>query len=130
MSSSERAAHLARYGWNAMKAGEMERGTMALKEAVQLAPNVAEYWYAYATALCRSMRLVEACEVLRRCAAFDDRNIAVWCMLGEASMQRGDFAGAAVALKKCLDLDPKARDPHGLRARALIKRGERHLGKK
>jgi cytochrome c-type biogenesis protein CcmH/NrfG len=125
-----RADQLARYGWQALNAGDGDRGVAALKEAIALVPDDKDYWLAYAVALARTLRMLEATDAFRRCASLDPQNVAVWCMLGEVAMQRSDYAGAAQALKRCLELDPKAKHPHGLRARALIRRGEQKLGKK
>ncbi|MCC6806269.1 MAG: tetratricopeptide repeat protein [Deltaproteobacteria bacterium] len=130
MSPEDRAGHLARYGWQAAQANDLEGGVIALREATALVPSVADYWSAYGIALAKTFRLAEAVDALRRCLSLDPANVQIWCIVGEISLDRGDYNGAAVALKRCLELDPNATHPSGLRARALIKRGERQLRKK
>ncbi len=125
--SAERAGHLARFGWQAVKAGSVDQACVALAEAVQLAPSTADYWAAYGVALTKALRFGDAVEAYRRSVALDSKNIFVWCNLAEVSLERSDYATAAVAIKRCMELDPKAEHPSGLRARALVRRAEKKL---
>ncbi len=125
--SEERAGHLARFGWQAVKAEQIDQACTSLAEAVALAPAVPDYWAAYGVALTKAFRLGDAADAFRRCLALDAKNIFVWCNLAEVSLERTDYAGTAVAIKRCMELDPKAEHPSGLRARALVRRAEKKL---
>lgn len=118
---------LARLGWHALKSGHHRAAVAALEEAVIAEPNRAELQFAYGIALAKSGQTDSALEVLARGLQLEPSSVEVWCIVAELSLDRLDYAAAAVALQKCLTLDPRAEHPSGRRARALVKKGEKLL---
>ena len=127
LSSFDDPLALARLGWRAGAQGENEVAVAALEEAVIADPNRAEFQFAYGIALAKGGQADAALEVLARGLQLEPNNLEIWCVVGELSLDRLDYKAAAVALQKCLALDPKAEHPAGRRARALVKKGEKLL---
>ena len=61
----------------------------------------------------------EAAEEYSIAIELDPKNISALVNRGELLLQHGEFEYAMEDLKKAIDLDPKAENPSGIRARAL-----------
>ncbi len=119
---------LACFGWQAML--QDPAVSIALfRELAKREPNNADYWSALGLGLAKTGQRREAILSFERAVELRPRNIEAWCVLGELAMDEMEWKKAAQALRRCLELDPSAKHPHGLRARALIKKGERLLEK-
>jgi tetratricopeptide (TPR) repeat protein len=57
---------------------------------------------------------------LTRAAELNDKDASVQTNLGEALLQRGDFAAAGRCFERALALDPGSVDPGANRARAIV----------
>lgn len=122
-----RAQRLLRMGWAASLAGEHVAAVAALEEAVMLSPNDVKALNALALALAKALRPNEAIPYLQKSLLLKPDDIEIHCVLAEISLERGDYATALSSLKQCIALDPKATHPSGIRARALVKKGEKRL---
>ncbi len=127
--SAERARVLARAGWRAADDEAYDQARTAFAQAVALAPAVSAYWNGYAVSLARLGRAAEACQALEHSLRLAPNDIAIWCIYGEISAERGDLRMAAQAFARCLSLDPRGAHPSGVRARALVKRIAKKLKK-
>jgi cytochrome c-type biogenesis protein CcmH/NrfG len=121
------AHDLAAYGWQLLSAGHTRAAVGALQEAIAMGAERPSVFGAYGIALAKANRTQEALLYLRKSLALDATNVALWCATGELSLDRLDYKSALAALRNCLRLDPDAKHPAGIRARALIKRGEKML---
>lgn len=121
------AAALARLGFQAAMTGQAEAALYPLIAAVNAAPKEPSYRAALGVAYARCNRIEEALRELRQCLALRPNDLEVSCIVAELLLDKLDYNGAAVLLRKCLTLDPKAEHPAGIRARALIKKGEKLL---
>ena len=61
----------------------------------------------------------EAAEEYSIAIELDPKNISAYVNRGELLLQHGEFEYAMDDLKAAIDLDPKAENPSGIRARAL-----------
>lgn len=120
---------LARFGVAALEQGELNQAIAALEEAVKREPNRVDLLNALGIALARALRPVDALRYLQKSLLLAADDVEVLCVVGELSVERLDYDTAAKVLKRCLELDPKAQHPAGVRARALIKKAEKQLKK-
>jgi tetratricopeptide (TPR) repeat protein len=117
---------LACFAWQAMLV-DPAVSVALFRELCARVPRKSDYWNALGLALSKTKKIGEAIAAFEKGLALNPKNIEVWCVLAELSMEQLDWPRAASALKQCLELDPNARHPSGLRARALIKKGEKLL---
>lgn len=118
---------LACFAWQAMLVDPAVAAAL-FRELVTRVPKSSEFWSAYGTALAKSQKIGEAVAALEKSLELRANNIEVWCVVAELSMDQLDWARATKALKRCLELDPNGKHPAGVRARALVKKGEKLLG--
>jgi len=107
--------------------GDFPGGIAALREALQARPNHAETTKALGLALAKGRHTQEALDVLHRYATREAADIEIFCVIGELCLEQRDYRGMAAALRRCLELDPDAVHPSGVRARGLIKKAEKQL---
>lgn len=117
---------LACFAWQAMLV-DPPVSVALFNELVRRKPENGEFWSALGLALAKASRTAEAISAFDKAVSIHPKNIEAWCTMGELAMDQLDWPRAAKALKKCLELDPHGKHPSGLRARALIKKGEKLL---
>ena len=117
---------LACFAWQAMLV-DPTVSVALFRELCARAPRRSEYWNALGMALTKTKKTGEAIAAFEKGIAINPKNIEAWCVLAELSMDQLDWPRAAQALKTCLELDPHSRHPSGVRARALVKKGEKML---
>lgn len=117
---------LACFAWQALLI-DAQTSADLFKAIIARVPERATYWAAYGTALAKLQRAAEAIPVLERAVLLSPKSIDVWCLLGELSIDVHDWPRATAALSRCLELDPGAKHPSGVRARALVKKAEKLL---
>jgi cytochrome c-type biogenesis protein CcmH/NrfG len=126
-----RALAFARAAWRDLHhEGDPARAAIGFARAVALDPAQPSFWNGYAIALAQSHSLDEAVEACKTSLRLAPTDVAVWCILGEIHYDRGDLKSAAEAFARCFALDPRARHPSGLRARALVRRIDKMLKKR
>lgn len=125
--TADSARKLARFGWQQVLDGELQTGINALEEAFIALPFDIELKKALGLAYARAQRPAEALACLRSVVLHRPDDIEVHCVMGELSLERRDFKSMAESLARCLQLDPNAKHPSGVRARGLIKKAEKHL---
>lgn len=113
-----------RAGCKALERGDLAYAEAYLRDALALDANDADASAALGLTLAQAGRAELALPYL---SAADGARIDVQCALGEIKLGLLDYAGAAKALARCLQLDPQGVQPHGVRARMLIKRAQRKL---
>lgn len=118
---------LASFGWQLVNSGKIAPGVAALERVVSAAPAVADYWTAYGIGLAKADKHRPAIVALERSLALRADNLEVLCVVGELKLGVADYRGAAAALKRCLELDPDGIARAGIRARALIRKGQKQL---
>lgn len=115
---------LAAFGY-ATIARDPQVAAAVLAEVVAREPTQARYRAAYSVALSKCGKTTAALESLEASVAADPTFLEAWCILAELAMDNLEWTRASKALARCLALDPKGEHPSGLRARALIKKGEK-----
>lgn len=87
--------------------GRFDEVEDAFTKAVDLSPNYARAWYAYAEwVLNFQTRIDEAIEMGEKAADLDPRSVMVTSLLGRAYEQRGLFTLAEREYLKVIDMDP------------------------
>ncbi len=125
-----RAQQLAKLGWSLVESNKAEEALEPLVMATELAPRNAAYWASLGMAFARLLRPLDAIRCFEQSLALAPKSIEIWCAVGELSLDRLDYRLAAQAFKRCLELDPQAQHPSGVRARALIRRAQKHLAQR
>jgi tetratricopeptide (TPR) repeat protein len=82
-------------------------------------------WKGLGFALVKQGKRDEAIDAFERAAALRPKDIETNCVLAEIAFEALAVEKSVVALRRCLALDPEARHPHGVRARALVKKIEK-----
>ena len=117
----------ASFGRQAIKEGNIDAAIGAFTEALAKEPGNARHMAELGVAWAHKKNYGEALKWLRASIEKKPDQIDVLCVNGELSIDEMDFLGAAKVLGRCLELDPQAKHPSGLRARALVKKGLKKL---
>lgn len=104
------------------KKGNFAGSAAAAELATRADPGSRDAWVLYASAQAKAKNLVLAEQGYKRALALDNKHISSWTALGELYLAQHQFKKATVALKQACLLDPDAKHPAGVRARALIGR--------
>lgn len=125
--NAREAEQFAKLGNELLQAGDNDNALKALELAHAGQPTNTDVAIAYAIALVRTNDVRRGRNLLAQVLVRDRQRIDVWCAIAEVDLDAMRYRAAARALKRCLELDPKAEHPSGRRARALIKKGEKLL---
>jgi tetratricopeptide (TPR) repeat protein len=117
---------LAYFAWRALPI-DATLASVLFADLVAKLPTDARHHAGYGAALARTGQHQAALAAFERSVSLDPNAIESWCNLGEVALELLEWRRAIFALGRCLDLDPDAKHPSGLRARALIKRTEKTL---
>ncbi|MCC6812376.1 MAG: tetratricopeptide repeat protein [Deltaproteobacteria bacterium] len=131
---TEKVAQLRAQGLAALGRGDVPAALASLKIVTALTPSDGGAQRGYAAALIRTNKHKEGVAILKKLVETEPNDIELHCVIAELLTTMLDHMTAKQHLERCLALDPKGTNPHGVRARILIRRMqnqlEAQLGKK
>jgi tetratricopeptide (TPR) repeat protein len=86
--------------------GEAEKAEQALKAAVTIDPNFAEYQFDLASFYADANRLDEALETARKAERLSSSMPAIPALMGYIMNLQGDYSGAVYVYKRAWEIDP------------------------
>jgi cytochrome c-type biogenesis protein CcmH/NrfG len=126
-SAAPHARKWARFGRQASLEGEQATAIFALERALSLGEEGVEAWIALGIARAHERQTEGAIDAFQQAVARDAAAISAWCMMGELAIELKRYRLALAAFERCFELDPQGRDPHGARAKALVRKTSKAL---
>jgi Flp pilus assembly protein TadD len=114
-------------GLRALESNDLVAALASLRVVSVMAPKDAGAQKAYAAALIRSNRHKDGVFVLKKLLVHAPKDVEVHCVVAELLFGMLRYAEAKGHLEICLALDPRSENPHGVRARVLVRRMQRQL---
>ncbi|MCC6808856.1 MAG: hypothetical protein IT381_15625 [Deltaproteobacteria bacterium] len=99
---------------------DVDNALAAAELATAADPKSYDAWMALGAARARSKQEAAALHAYAHAAGLRADDVRLWCDVGELKLSLLDYKGAAQALSRAIDLDPKAQTPAGKRAQALV----------
>lgn len=88
-------------------------------EATEQNPTCARAWQGRACTAARLGHQQDACRAIGRALELAD-DVVSHCLRAEILLQQLEIQPAIAAVARCIELDPDAATPHGVRARVLL----------
>jgi len=127
MSDTEHARKWARFGRQASQQGDHTSAVFALERAVELGENSTDAWIALGIARAHQRQTESAIQALQHAVQLDPTSVTAWCIIGELGLELKQYSLSLDAFKHCFELDPKGANPHGARAKALVRKTYKSL---
>lgn len=105
------------------KSGELDRAEIALRRALERAPDNAETLLRLGAILMAEKREAQAEEFLLRAIAIDPKNPEAFVALGRAQTQLGKFSEAETSLQRALGIDALSAVAHNNYGIMLVRAG-------
>ena len=118
----------ARLGQLLIRAGDLAGAEVALRRAIALDPGSVESHHLLADVLDAQGRSREGAEILQRSVAQGSDDAGLYARIGRLSIRGGDLAGAEVAYRRAIALDPGSVESRRVLANVLDAQGRSREG--